>query len=138
MTMVADHDDAEWQRSIAKREKRLLAELHRIQGELRKLEALKAPNSRETHKTVSGPIGKRKPPKAQHGEFRNRIQDIVSTAGRPLKASEVTRLLEQSGFTKPAKTNLSARVSTELYKLKQAGRLSSTADGYVLPFVKVS
>lgn len=64
--------------------------------------------------------------------FREAMRTIMKNSGRGLRPRDIIREMERSDFDYTASTDLSKRISNELYSLKKAGNIHSNKGLYRL------
>jgi hypothetical protein len=111
------------------RKKKLTAQMSALEKELKHLGELEAAAMTPADGNSSEPKRKAKPLK--RGDFRNKIREIMEHTNRPMRPSEVTQVLKDSGISNAGTGDFNSRVSTELFKLTKAGELKKTNDGYI-------
>lgn len=72
-------------------------------------------------------------PRLADVSFREAVRRILRDADRPLKAAEIRTVLERHGVAPDGKTDLSVRVSNELYKLKKANYVKHENGAFYIP-----
>lgn len=64
--------------------------------------------------------------------FRNGIRGVLKAAGKPLSTKEISDAIRAQRYPGWDFENLTSRLHNDLWKMKEAGQLAKSGDGYAL------